>query len=428
MALAPTIINPYDPRGTTIQTQAIPKMPPPGLTPAQQADWARAQGSAAGAASSLGAATQQGQANSQAGAGAMVGASYQAGMMGPGGRPLTQAEISDMARARGGALGGASSLGAATQQGQYNQQAGAGAMNTASTMAARPASIPYGYPQITPYQGARTPAPGGLFGSPYSTWDNASKYMNPNAALPPMPQAQTNPMMSQNITMDSISPYMNPFMDQIIASGTNAIAHSGAGQGLFGSSGNINDIGTWATNAKAQGINDAVGRMLSDRGYFTDQYWNGRDADTQDYWNKYNANVQASDNAYTRFQGDRGFIANRADTAWNQGMQEKTNDQDMYKYQTNTSLDNTWKQINDYNARMSNKESRDSNLANVGPAAAQNAASLTASQGQALANMATALAEWQAKAAAGGGQMDSGMIEGIVTAITSYLSASKSGG
>jgi hypothetical protein len=53
----------------------------------------------------------------------------------PAAPALSPAEIADRARAQGSAAGAASSLGAATQAGQANQKASAGAMNTASSMA-----------------------------------------------------------------------------------------------------------------------------------------------------------------------------------------------------------------------------------------------------------------------------------------------------
>lgn len=55
---------------------------------------------------------------------------------------LTDAERADKARAAGAAAGASSSLGAATQAGQAQESTQAGAMNTASTAAATPASSP----------------------------------------------------------------------------------------------------------------------------------------------------------------------------------------------------------------------------------------------------------------------------------------------
>jgi hypothetical protein len=306
------------------------------------------------------------------------------------------------AAAAGAARSASASSAAAASNPAYNPGAGAQAMNSASSMAASPASINPNDPT------SQLLGPGGMPNSASSIWPNVSQYVPP--FTPPGQQAQANPILSQPITMDSIAPYMNPFVDSIINSGVNAIAHSGASNGLFGSTGNINDIGTFATNARAQAVNDAVGRMLQDRGYFSDQAWQN-----------YNANTNAADKAMANFQADRNFISNRADTAWNQGMQEKMNDQDMYKYLTNTSMDNYWKQINDYNTRMSSKESRDANMASVGPNSAQNAVNLSTSQGQALANLALALAEFRSKAASAQGQSDTGFVDAIVNAVSSLV-------
>lgn len=260
MAYSPQIINPYDPRGTTIQTQ----------------------------------------------------------------RQYSPAEIDDMARAGGSAAGAASSLGAATQVGQANQQAGAGAMNTASNAAAYRANpMPAQSPQ------------GGAFQAPYNTWENSKAYANPYAFNFP-----TGGMMGQQATMDNIKPYLNPYLDQIIANGTNAISHSGAGKGLFGSTGNMNDIGTWATNASSQAYNDAASRFAQDRGfmadqawnqygagvnagqdalnraagdrgYMTDQYWNNRNADTADYWKTYDANWDQYKYGDAQYQGLLGDYYNQ---------------------------------------------------------------------------------------------------------------------
>ncbi len=94
-----------------------------------------------GANSSLGAATQAGQQTEQANAGAVAGASGAADAASaipraPDGRPLTEAEIADRARAQGSAAGASSSLAANTASGQQNQQANAGAMAGASDAAA----------------------------------------------------------------------------------------------------------------------------------------------------------------------------------------------------------------------------------------------------------------------------------------------------
>jgi hypothetical protein len=200
-------------------------------------------------------------------------------------------------------------------------------MNTASNMAATRATPTSQAPQA------------GAFNMPYGTWDNAKGYMNPYATMIPG-QGQSNPMTGQQATMDNIKPYLNPFLDQILANGTNQILHSGAGQGLFGSTGNINDIGTWGANASSQAYGDAMNAFNQDRGYFNDQdwsrygagvnagnqamgqfnndrgfmadqYWNGRNADTQDYWNTYDANWDQYKYGDAQYQGMLGDYYNQ---------------------------------------------------------------------------------------------------------------------
>lgn len=99
-----------------------------------------------------------------------------------------------------------------------------------------------------------------------------------------------NGFKTQYATMENIQPYMNPYLDQIIKNGTNAIEHSAAGQGLFGSTGNVNDIGTWAADKTYQAQNDAFGKFAQDRGYMTDQYWNTLQNDQDQSWKNYDAN------------------------------------------------------------------------------------------------------------------------------------------
>jgi hypothetical protein len=121
----------------------LKKTPPTGLSDAELADWARAQGSAAGTLDSLAANTAVGQQNNVASAAANAGASGAvSGSIGPGGRTLTTAELMDMARSTGAARGAADSLGANVQQGTQNQVAGATAASSASAKAALPASAP----------------------------------------------------------------------------------------------------------------------------------------------------------------------------------------------------------------------------------------------------------------------------------------------
>ncbi len=266
------------------------------------------------------------------------------GTMITGQRVLTPAEIADRARAQGSAAGASASLGANVAQGQANQQASAGAMNTASNMAMNRANP-------MPPAGGYQP---GSYNMPYGTWDNAKGYTNPYSLNIPG-YGQSNAMTGQQATMDNIKPYLNPFLDQILANGTNQIAHSGAGQGLFGSTGNINQIGSWAANASSQAYGDAMNAFNQDRGYFNDQdwqrygagvqagnqaqqnfnqdrgfmadqYWQGRNADTQDYWNTYNANWDQYKYGDAQYQGQLSdyYNQNKDITGAEQGAADNT--------------------------------------------------------------------------------------------------------
>jgi hypothetical protein len=148
---------------------ATPQLAPDGhvMTAAEIADRARAQGAGAGAADSLGANTATGQAQQSTQAGAMATASnIGAAALNPNDpnvirdpatgqlRRLTDAEISDRARAQGAGAGAAASLAANETAGKQAQSTQANAMASASAAAAKPAAAP------TPAAPAGPPAAG----------------------------------------------------------------------------------------------------------------------------------------------------------------------------------------------------------------------------------------------------------------------------
>ena len=122
--------------------------------------------------------------------------------------------------------------------------------------------------------------------------DKGPQNTNVSTPMPGMDSASTgsNGFNTQYATLDNIKPYMTPYLDQIIKNGTNAIEHSAAGRGLFGSSGNVNDIGDWAANQTYRAQNDAFDRFAADRGYMTDNYWKNTQNSQDQYWKNYGAN------------------------------------------------------------------------------------------------------------------------------------------
>ncbi len=198
--------------------------------------------------------------------------------------------------------------------------------------------------------------------------------LNPNENS--MPPQDTGAFNSQYATWDNIQPYMNPYLDKIISQGTNAIEHSAAGKGLFGSTGNVNDIGNWATNASSQAYNDAVNRFGQDRGYATDQYWNNRNADTSDAWKTYDAN-------------------------W-----------DQYKYGNA-----------DYQGKLGDYYNQNNGVTNTGVNASNKAGEITQDQASALASLGLSAAQIKALGASAQGSNQTGMIDSLIKFIPLLLAA-----
>ena len=110
-------------------------------------------------------------------------------------------------------------------------------------------------------------------GSPAPTWNNPaySAGYDPGA------------FTTQYGTYENLQPYMNPFLDQIINRGNNAIQSSAAARGLLQSSGTINDIGDWTAQAQGQAFNDARNAFNNDRNYMTDAYFGNYDRGYRNY-------------------------------------------------------------------------------------------------------------------------------------------------
>ncbi len=158
------------------------KVPPAGLSESELADWARANGSAAGAADSLAANTTFGQSNNVASASAAAAASDGvSGRIGPTGGILSTADLADMARAAGSARGAADSLGANVQAGVQNQQATAAASADASARAALPASAQVPRPAPAPTNAPFADKANPLYGS---YLDQIAKGINDDKPLP----------------------------------------------------------------------------------------------------------------------------------------------------------------------------------------------------------------------------------------------------
>jgi len=126
---------------------------------------------------------------------------------------------------------------------------------------------------------------------------------------PTAPNYQTAPnntgFNSQYATWDNIQPYMNPYLDKIIAQGTNAIQNSGAARGL--TSNTFNDIGNWATNATQQAYQNAIQNFDTDRGYMTGQYNTNRQMNDNEMnaANNFNYDVYSGNfNAYNNMMGN----------------------------------------------------------------------------------------------------------------------------
>lgn len=88
---------------------------------------------------------------------------------------------------------------------------------------------------------------------------------------------------TQYATLENLQPYMNPYLDDIIASGNKAIESSAAAKGLLGSTRTLGEIGDWTTRAKQQAYTDALGAFTGDRNYMTDAYRDSRDFGYKNY-------------------------------------------------------------------------------------------------------------------------------------------------
>lgn len=172
-------------------------------------------------------------------------------------------------------------------------------------------------PQLQSYQGAMTSGNAApqyqAYQGPMTSGNQLPQYQQFQG--PTQYQAQARPDR-QMATMGNIQSYVNPFLDKIIAQGTNAISHSGAGRGLFGSTGNINDIGTFATNAASNAYNDAAGRFMQDQNSLQNDYTGDRNFGmqnfNQNFQNAYGINrdmnnwgAANADRAQNWFEGDR---------------------------------------------------------------------------------------------------------------------------
>lgn len=96
-------------------------------------------------------------------------------------------------------------------------------------------------------------------------------------------QGQPAGFNTQYATWDNIQPYMNPYLDNIIAKGNNAIQGSAANRGLLGSSGTFNNIGDWTAGATQKAYQDATTNFNNDRDYMTGNYWKTDAANRSDY-------------------------------------------------------------------------------------------------------------------------------------------------
>jgi len=302
-------------------------------------------------------------------------------------------------------------------------------------------------------------APGSI-NVPYGTWDNVSQYSNPyafnipgygqnnpmtgqgataanasaymNPAAQNIPGGAPNPMMNQGATMDNIQSYVNPFLDKILANGTNQIEHSGAAKGLFGSTGNINDIGNWATQASSQAYNDAANRFAQDRGYFSDQAWNqygagvnaqqnAMNAFSQDrnyfnnnQWQGYNAGNQAAQQAQSQFNTDRSTMLNQANT-------QTANDNQNYWNTYNANWDQYKYGDASYQGKLGDYYSQNNAISNTGQTASNNVGNINSNLGTALAQLFGNQGGVQAQGAVNSGNQNISLISGLLSALLSGM-------
>lgn len=185
---------------------------------------------------------------------------------------------------------------------------------------ATPYSGGFTYQDKTPQNvDVSTPTPTGLVNNPA-----------PYQPGPGVQGPQGNGLNTQYATLENIQPYMNPYLDQIINRGNNAIQQSAAARGGLQSSGTINDIGDWTSQATANEYNNATNRFNSDRGYMTDNYWKDRTANTSDYWDTYNANWDQYKYGNADYQGRLNDYYNANQGIVNQGINGANNTGSIY--------------------------------------------------------------------------------------------------
>jgi hypothetical protein len=171
-------------------------------------------------------------------------------------------------------------------------------------------------------------------------------------------------------TLENIQPYMNPFLDQIIARGNHAIESSAAARGGLMSSGTLNNIGDWTQKATENAYGQARSAFNNDRQYMTDQYWNTDAANRKDYWD--NENHQ-----------------------W-----------DIYKYGND-----------DFQNRLNDYYSQSQGIVNTGYNASHLAGGLTQDQASALASLGLSRAQIAALASSTQGQNNGGLVDGLFNTI-----------
>lgn len=192
---------------------------------------------------------------------------------------------------------------------------------------------------------------------PAPTW-------NPPATQPGLAPEAFN---TQYGTLENLQPYMNPYLDQIIERGNNAIQSSAAARGLLGSSATLNNIGDWTAQAQQRAYSDARDAFNYDRTYMTDVFRDNRNNGQDQSW-KINS--------------------------WNYGIfgDEKT----------------------DYDQRMKDWYNQTNGITQTGINATNNTGDLYAALGQALAGLYGEQGNVQAGGIMGGSAANRGLIGNIL--------------
>ncbi|MDQ3003184.1 MAG: hypothetical protein M3Y08_18225, partial [Fibrobacterota bacterium] len=113
----------------------------------------------------------------------------------------------------------------------------------------------------------------------------------------------------QEATAENIQKFANPYLDQIIQKGTNAIQGSAAAKGLLQSSGTINQIGDWASSAAQNNFNDAFGKFQDSQNAGMGDFRDQRNFNANQIGDTFNRFASANNMAQTNFGQDRGFGA-----------------------------------------------------------------------------------------------------------------------